>query len=534
MVSSTFVDAISDPTQALEELYAQNNAPDGFPARVSAHFTHIFASKDAFSEIPSIHAIDPRRTDRRLVKGRFMIQDNSASPELYIRQRSDGKCGGWGLVDASTDDETAYAPPRDANELGENTVVWAVNIPHESNWVSAEIDGPNAAPFTPPTVTESHPHKFPDSGARHLGVQVKVYDATLGDSLKATDVLTLVGIYSLEPVTADIESVHVPTLHVLFLQRLPETLVPRVFPAFTDASAVKSLRAELISWIADAALAGDKLSAEWVLLSTIARVQSRTPPILPPSLTISNFPSSDTRPKLLFVLAQLFPIVDGLELSLDMINTSSFAPESKNEDLHSGRLQLPRGSVCVVSEGGVTEGGIVQRGMQNLQALQNAMSSQTLDYVFPFSRFSFHTDISFVVLAEGRKSTFFQTHNIVPFKAETADLLYGPVASVQLPSEEKLALFRELVGGARLGKVTVDDDVAEHIQEDFVAERKSAASPVEAVTSEDLIRRMTIARLIAMSFHTTVISRDIWEQVKALESRRKFRLDSVVVRSSKE
>lgn len=36
------------------------------------------------------------------------------------------------------------------------------------------------------------------------------------------------------------------------------------------------------------------------------------------------------------------------------------------------------------------------------------MATQTLDYVFPFSRFSFETDINFIVLASGRKSAFFK------------------------------------------------------------------------------------------------------------------------------
>lgn len=44
----------------------------------------------------------------------------------------------------------------------------------------------------------------------------------------------------------------------------------------------------------------------------------------------------------------------------------------------------------------------------NLKALQDVISSQSLPYVFPFSQFSFPTDLSFIILAEGRKSAFFQ------------------------------------------------------------------------------------------------------------------------------
>jgi hypothetical protein len=51
MVSSVFVDALSDPTRSLLELYAENKDIDNFPAKVTAHFAEIFSSQDAFTEV---------------------------------------------------------------------------------------------------------------------------------------------------------------------------------------------------------------------------------------------------------------------------------------------------------------------------------------------------------------------------------------------------------------------------------------------------------------------------------------------------
>lgn len=36
---------------------------------------------------------------------------------------------------------------------------------------------------------------------------------------------------------------------------------------------------------------------------------------------------------------------------------------------------------------------------------------QSLAYIFPFSQFSFPTDISCIVLSEGKKSTFFKVQS---------------------------------------------------------------------------------------------------------------------------
>lgn len=51
-----------------------------------------------------------------------------------------------------------------------------------------------------------------------------------------------------------------------------------------------------------------------------------------------------------------------MPLSLQNLNSTAFVPESKDEDLHSGWLQLPKGSVCVVSELELEEGTIAEKG----------------------------------------------------------------------------------------------------------------------------------------------------------------------------
>lgn len=126
------------------------------------------------------------------------------------------------------------------------------------------------------------------------------------------------------------------------------------------------------------------------------------------------------------MLSLILPRLVNLPLSLQFLNASAFAPESKDEDLHAGVLQLPKGTVLLATESGVSEGQLVGKGMHslvaplrmswvtgpagvaNLQAFQDVMSTQTLAYDFPFSRFSFPTDINCVIITEGKKSTFFK------------------------------------------------------------------------------------------------------------------------------
>lgn len=138
------------------------------------------------------------------------------------------------------------------------------------------------------------------------------------------------------------------------------------------------------------------------------------------------------------VLSLLFPTSITVPLSLDLLNETSFVPESKNEDLHSGMLQVPGGTTLLLTENNVQEGKLVERGeclslgsnankiqfsmliasflapgVINVMAIQNAMVSQTLSYRFPFSDFSFPTDLSFIVLTEAKKSAFLKVSQVL-------------------------------------------------------------------------------------------------------------------------
>lgn len=62
-----------------------------------------------------------------------MVQDTSPSPELYRVKLTDGSTGGWGLYeDVGVEQDFDF----DQMQLKSRTVMWAVSIPGESEWVS--------------------------------------------------------------------------------------------------------------------------------------------------------------------------------------------------------------------------------------------------------------------------------------------------------------------------------------------------------------------------------------------------------------
>ena len=179
-------------------------------------------------------------------------------------------------------------------------------------------------------------------------------------------------------------------------------------------------------------------------------------------------------------------------------------------------------------------------GITNLQAIQQVMSSQTLEYGFPFSRFSFATEINFIVISEGKKSAFFKVSSVcmwcfsrltvllktdinvaVEVAESRRDGLYKLKEDINYPSLEKLDAFRKLVGGSKSGaKLKVEEYMSlvrgstlasplsrltrpfsQHIENEFVQERKED----KAVTQDDLIMRITIAKSVNFSLSSVLM-----------------------------
>lgn len=153
------------------------------------------------------------------------------------------------------------------------------------------------------------------------------------------------------------------------------------------------------------------------------------------------------------------------------------------------------------------------------------MNSQTLDYTFPFSRFTFETDISTIVLVEGRKSTFFETSLNIPLQSTVGRNLYRSKEEVAWPSPGKLAVFRSYIKAckAAIGKVRVSEATSKYIQEDFVRRRQED----KTTTPDDLIHLMRTARLLAASYLQEGVTIEVWEKTKELEAARKSRAVSL-------
>ncbi|KZT57345.1 hypothetical protein CALCODRAFT_555422 [Calocera cornea HHB12733] len=542
MVTAALSDALSHPIQVVRDLQSQHGLSSApFLPVVRKHFHDQFGNGN-LQKVPPLDVHHPASSypSGSLVRFRAMVQDTSASPEIYLRHL------GYGLdslpqTNGSTQDtfrmhtlqDALDSAARGADKWRERTVFWAVSVPGESDWVGKSLDGNHpVSAETPTPPSSSMAHKFPLPNTAHVGALVKSYGTA---QFKPAVVHDLVGILTFDPrlnlLGDEEDDILVPTVHVLFQNHVPTTLVKAAYP-MPPARSRSSLEVkdEIVRWLAEGALGGDLLAAEYVLMCCIARVQSRNPFLPPPSLLLSRFQSrsENSASTLQQRLEMLFPIVANLPLSIKYLNEVPFAPSSSlrddSEELRSGVLQLAPGTVVVVDERNIAEGKLGEQGVRNIATMQAVITGQTLGYAFPFSSYEFPTDLSFIILASGSKSPFFNTDINVPLQGAAS----SPSPS-QL-SEDQLLEYRLWLAGAKSqaaskNAVPITAGMAEYIQSEFVRERKEAGD--QSLTSDDLSLRMTLAKLETYLRHDAEITKEAWEHVVLLEKKRKTRLSSL-------
>lgn len=69
-----------------------------------------------------------------------MVQDPSTSAEMYLAKSKTGKMCGWGIEPG----EEGEHEDVEFENLRECTVLWAISVPGESDWVAQELDGAEA------------------------------------------------------------------------------------------------------------------------------------------------------------------------------------------------------------------------------------------------------------------------------------------------------------------------------------------------------------------------------------------------------
>lgn len=424
---------------------------------------------------------------------------------------------------------------------------------------AAELRGQSGSQGTTPANTDNsslpraYLAKSPLPEASHVGGLIKLYDLDAAEKFKTTELIDVVGILDTAGLPqaewqdtgsaagSSSEPAQVPCVHAIYAA--PVELESLGSEASADSSILSqsTQRKALVDYLAGA-LSGDKVAAELVLLAMIARIHVRRASLCLGALTlnVSNFaqPTSASSPapqtQLSLRLNQLLPAVVDVSMDLETLNDHKkpLYPRSAGEGtgLEAGRLQLVNGTTIVVNEGAMGEGQLKDNGIRNIKALSSVLESHKLPYAFPYSEFEFDTDLNSIILSQGKSFLPFDIQCPLQPASDAADLY-----STSLPDVDDAHLngWRKALSHARslatAKAFEIPDNVSEHIQQEFVRERKKeqdeakdshggVSSKAEgALGQEDLLRRMAIVRLLALSHGEKSLSIEMWNKAVELD-----------------
>ncbi|EIW71942.1 hypothetical protein TREMEDRAFT_66633 [Tremella mesenterica DSM 1558] len=453
------------------------------------------------SDLPSgnyllrIPPLSPRATPLSVVSFNCLLQDTGYPLEVFLP----------GGVTQSTEVDL------DPTLLKERWIGWGVQIPGQQPWSSAKsalehLSGPEVteAHLMPKTTRSKFP--LPTSRDSYVGALLKIYDGQ--PSHKPGSVEEYVGIVCQSPLPTAMSSDGdedidmVPCLHVLST-RSPNVSAPP-FPS-DDTT-----RTELIRSLGECFQPRDDVAGELLLLFFLSYPVSRPSTASPIGTLALNLLRSKSSSGIEMVTRLLMPIVVELPLTLPLLHSETLYPRCLDStNLEAGLLQLAPGTVLVLDEDGMGEGGqLGDKAVKNLQALAQCISEQTLRYEYPYmENLKMECAIRPLIFSQGR--------SLLP-----VDICLPVTPSDAVPDidEPTLQRYRSFLAGhatsSRAAQVEIPDAISAYIQEGYVVDRRTNAERGEATSRA----RADMIRLLALSHEPPILSRDVWERAIALDT----------------
>ncbi|KAJ1916135.1 hypothetical protein IWQ60_008204 [Tieghemiomyces parasiticus] len=497
---------------------------------------------------------------------------SEAAPRLFCKYTDR-------IVAAGPETNAVPAPlALDAANCGEKQLLYTVPIPGEAAWVAkADATGQLPEGNTGPLPGEDEvnsvagdgeaaqplpkrlniPAKTPPTAADRASAIVKIYDTDRCPLV--AEAVEVVGVFEWFYPFEGHGDHQLPCIHAIYYKPVNSATLN----SDASVSAAKSetdfdtCRQHAIDILARG-LGGDTLAAEFFLLSTLASVNrvhnmavgrfvlnlcnipsqhdptSGATAATPATINDHTVPSVST-PLRAFAAAvtATLPFTSYLPLDLDFLNRTAFVPhnESGSGDdgigLTTGRLQLVTGTHLLVDETAMGNGQLRDRGIINIQALAQILTDLKIEYRYPYQAIEFETNLRAVILSDGK--SFLPADCLVPLEAAAAEAMKQEGMPVAVgDDEERAEAVRRYVASCQAIEYTIPPHMAEKIQAAYVEERKESAlhsgTKEPLVNQLDLSYKLTLAKLITLSYGLAELTDEVWARTCTLDDQRKERV----------
>lgn len=361
---------------------------------------------------------------------------------------------------------------------------------------------------------------------------VYIYD-TEGEEVKINEVLDVLGFFSVNNAFDNISEpqVNIPSyvLHAIKVKKIEccNPLVKQINKEEILTSGHK-LREEL-KLILTQVLLGDDLVADYLICHLLSTVYMRSDYFVLGKFPLNIFNLPVSHPgytDLLYdFLSHLVTKSRLLQMSLEVMNCTDMIPK-KNYDtncLETGLLQMSSNTNLVIDETKLQPGVMNSKGLENVKALNDLITHQTVKYDFKYYPLEFQADVRVLILSEGK--TMLRGSCCVPLVPQESHMLSIDdifSAAKQYLTEPLLTQLRVYLSVLNPVQFDISDDLQKTIEEDFVNMRQESPH----ISADDLHSQLIIARLMCVSEGTQVLAREHWNAAKMMESQRKARMAS--------
>jgi len=356
---------------------------------------------------------------------------------------------------------------------------------------------------------------------------VKLYQETDWKLNDMIEVVGILGVGSSSPPESSLESDFM-SLEISARQP-PASLVPRVHcishkvnPTPTgletlSQSQCEEIRPTAIRLLMDY-LEGDRLAAEYVLLWISSGVLSRVDDVIVGKLSLAlTRVGENSKLQLLELLHSILPAAQEIALNVSELCASSISPKKcyQSNKLQAGRLQTCNRTPIVVDETKLEEGKLDKQGIQNLQALVQVATKQTVTYDFQYYTKDWPVDLPMIVVSGNKSPLVSGTDCNIPLFPSVCkprkDTLYN------LP---ELRSYFHTIRNNTGREFAIGEDCINKIQADFVAARQRDSKNIH---ESDLHVWLNLARLWEQSHGSDSLSLQGWQAVQGLEKERRER-----------
>lgn len=410
---------------------------------------------------------------------------------------------------------------------------------------------------TPDLVSREHLLNYPLPDVPSKSCIVKIYNEN--ENLKLNDMIEVIGFLSVDPslsgefkedkdsmlelqIESSVEIIThnpppslVPRLHAVHVQKLEHCnpLLSNSVDQGVILSEANAAREHLLKALTELLL-GDQLAAEYLICHLIACVYLRqdTMNLGQFCLNLSNLPTQkypNYAQQLYDIIKQFVTKSYYLPLTIENMNTLTLLPKKDYEcnRLASGVLQLSKDTHLILDETKMEQGRLDATGVNNIAALGKMIMTQKVEYDFKYYKMEFDSDISVLILSEGKSLLPSDYH--VPLKPEESSLeIFDAIveAATYYLKEDLMNMIRAYLTNLKLVKYSITEDL-QFVENDFI-DMRSKSSSDNPVTADDLHRLLVLARLVSLSRGHDTLSKECWDITKAMETERLHRVKNRV------